>query len=43
MPPQVMRMSLYSCVLLHVYDRVWHPKGLNLENMPLAHSNRRVW
>lgn len=43
MPPPVLRLSLYSCVLLHAYDRIWHPKGLTVENMPMAHLNRRVY
>ena len=42
-PPAFLSMSLASCVLLHAYDRVWHPKGLHTENMPLARLNRRVF
>jgi hypothetical protein len=43
MPPQAMRFGLASCVLLHLYDRVIHPKGLMTEVMPMARLNRRVW
>lgn len=43
MPSQALRFGLYSCVLLHLYDRVLHPKGLNTELMPMARLNRRVW
>lgn len=42
-PPAFLSLSLASCVLLHAYDRVWHPRGLNTENMPLARMNRRVF
>ena len=42
-PPAFLSMSLASCVLLHAYDRVWHPRGLHTENMPLARLNRRVF
>lgn len=42
-PHQALRMGLYSCVLLHLYDRCIHPKGLMTENMPMARLNRRVW
>ena len=40
MPPQAMRFGLLSCVLLHLYDRVIHPKGLMTEVMPMARLNR---
>ena len=42
-PPAFLGLSLVSCVLLHTYDRVWHPKGLHTENAPLARLNRRVF
>ncbi len=42
-PPQALLTSLYACVLLHAYDRIWHPKGITIENMPTAHMNRRVF
>ena len=42
-PPPAVRFGLYSCVLLHLYDRCIHPKGLMTENMPMARLNRRVW
>ena len=43
LPPQFLRVSLYGCVLLHIFDRVWHPKGMMTENMPTTHMNRRVF
>jgi hypothetical protein len=43
MPPQALRFGVYSAVLLHIYDRVIHPKGVMTENMPVARLNRRVW
>lgn len=42
MPPQALIFGVYSAGLLHLYDRVWHPKGMMLEHMPIAHVNRRV-
>ncbi len=43
LPPPFLSYSLVSCVLLHAYDRVWHPKGLHTENMPTVKMNRRVF
>jgi hypothetical protein len=42
-PPTAALFGLYSCVLLHAYDRFLHPKGINTEVMPMARLNRRVW
>jgi len=43
MPPAFLSYSLVSCVLLHGYDRVWHPKGLHTDVMPTVRGNRRVF
>ncbi|RYG47347.1 hypothetical protein EON67_08670 [archaeon] len=43
MPPQAVRFGLYSCVLLHVYDRIWKPHGAMMENMPTTKLHRRIW
>ena len=42
-PPQALRFGVYSCVLLHLYDRVWKPHGIAEENLPTAKMQRRVW
>jgi hypothetical protein len=43
LPPQALRFGLYSCVLLHVYDRILKPHGIMEENMPTTKMHRRVW
>ena len=43
MPPEVLRFSIISVALLHVYDRMIHPHGVQTENMPMARLNRRIW
>ncbi len=43
MPAQALRFGLYSCILLHLYDRVIHPKGIMTEVMPMARLHRRVY
>lgn len=42
-PPQALRFGVASCVVLHLYDRVWKPTGILESEMPTTRLHRQIW